>query len=126
MSDLGNLTGPEMAGSVAFCVMVLKIGADFTLKIIDKTKPKVSSIVVPNAAEITYRVNMTGVLDETRKLLEKMNDKGDERAKILDAIHDRGLRDHDRIKEINGNLATLKNLIATGDFCHAKNKLLNT
>jgi hypothetical protein len=63
---------------------------------------------------------MTGVLDETRKLLEKMNDKGDRRAKTLDIIHDRGTRDHERIKEMNGNLSILKNLIATGDFCYAK------
>ena len=120
MSELGNMTGPEMAGSVAFCAMVLKIGADFTLKLIDKTKPKLSPIIIPDTDEITYRVNMTGVLDETRKLLEKMNDKGDERAKTLDAIHDRGTRDHERIKEINGNLSVITNLIATGDFCYDK------
>tara|TARA_R100001244_G_scaffold130347_2_gene102421 strand:+ start:1145 stop:1513 length:369 start_codon:yes stop_codon:yes gene_type:complete len=120
MSELGNMTGPEMAGSVAFCAMVLKVGSDFTLKLIDKVRPKVSPINLPDADEITYRVNMTGVLDETRKLLEKMNDKGDDRAKTLDTMNDRGIRDHERIKAANDNLAVLTNLIATGDFCHVK------
>ena len=117
MSDLGNMTGAEMAGSVAFCAMVLKIGSDFTLKLIEKMKPKVEPINLPDTDEITFRVNMAGVLDETRKLVEKMNDKGDERARTLDVIHDRGTRDHARIKQINDNMSVLTNLISTGDFC---------
>ena len=109
------MTGGEMAGASAFVAVVLKTLIDFFLKIFDKmAPPKLTPADVEN---MKWKTNLEGVLDETRKLLERMNDKGDERAKTLDDVYSITQRDHRHLGEIKDHMTTLTTQIASGDFC---------
>lgn len=121
--SLGNMSGGEMMGAGAFAFMAFKTLIDAVLKILKQISPnKTSPVTIPDAREIEYKANMAGVLDECRKLLEKMNDKGDERAKQLDDIHGIANRDHRNIGQIQTDMRTLTTQIASGDFCNFQHK----
>jgi len=113
---LGNMSGGEMMGGFAFASLVLTTLTKFFLKIFDRMAPP--KLTTADIEDMKWKTNLEGVLDETRKLLEKMNDKGDERAKTLDTIHDRGTRDHERIKQTQTSMETLSTLYATTKFCN--------
>ena len=101
-------------------VLITKTVFDSAMKIMEKISPE--KLTPADMEEMKWRTNLEGVLDETRKLLEKMNDKGDERAKTLDDIHSITQRDHRNLGEAKDHIRTLATQMATGDFCSYKEK----
>ena len=67
--------------------------------------------------QMKWQTNLIGIQDEMRKSLQRLNDKGDDREKILDDIHGIAERDHRHIGEIKSHMSTLTTQIASGDFC---------
>ena len=109
------MTGGEVAGSVAATVLLVNVVVGSVMKITDKLSPP--KLTPADVEQMKWQTNLIGIQDEMRKMLEKLNDKGDERAKTLDEVHGISERSHRHIGETKDHLHTLVTQIASGDFC---------
>lgn len=114
------MTGAEMTGVSAFVILVLKTIMDFFLKLMEKLSPP--KLTQADVEDMKWKTNLLGIQDEMRKTLERLNDKGDERAKTLDDIHSYAERDHRNLGEVKNHVQTLSNLYANTDFCKKGDK----
>ena len=112
------MTTGELAGIGSFILIIIGRMLDFTMKLYDKmASPKLTQADVE---QMKWQTNLLGIQDEMRKSLQRLNDKGDDREKILDDIHGIAERDHRHLGEIKSHVNTLSTSLATGVFCNAK------
>ena len=111
---------PSEIGVLATCFMFsAKLSVEFFLKVMDKVNPPGKVLTDSDVEEMKWKTNLSGVLDEMRKVSEESKDKIYENGMEIFKIKETSDRTHSYVHQLEEHTKELTSVIANKEFCRA-------
>lgn len=108
-------------GVIATCFMFsAKLSVEFFLKVMNKVNPPGRVLTDADIEEMKWKTNLSGVLDEMRKVGEESKNKIYSNGLEIFKLKETNERTHNYVHQLEEHTQDLTNLIANKEFCRAQ------